>query len=978
MEIIRRLESSLLHGLNVPKPYSALSQQLADNNHPIFYNMFLSNRKVSKDQDIITQIFTRCTSEGSPQTSLELVGVEFRDAQPDEIYVACDSFVRTNEGMSNIVTLLEGFQFGEVKGRFAQCQDMMTGRLMLIALVYPNVLLTGYKRQGYKYVRVDTERVVTKYFARVINYKPVYIPYISILMALMIVLLLCYVYYSMFRERTLYEEYIYRLQRHFNRFCYNYVQGWFLPYLEYNEELLKEFAFPFVFKWYRTPQVEIITGYEPPFKILMVILFLVSTIIPIFQSETHSNDNVAVVLDLSIVEYLVSERVNTFSELETAKKRRLVMAIAQKQFSASIPLEIIRDSVDTFLDLVLKEDFDFSMYAIEAERYSDFKTLTVKEGIVILPEQVLFAEPFIEPLSVEYNGLVTYKRGNGITFQGGYLEFDEPFESQRESIYIKGPHPASAAVYYEVKSTSNIRAAFTRLTGSLPGDKPYRMNQSKLIYEVINGAKLDIQNARFTKAFRDTRPWGLSRSMCRRYNNDAHHKHFYSDVSEMFDMYCNTLRGAYENENLIRVLSQTRFEQTELYAHEEHLKQEERLMGFNNMLSTPSLFDGKLDYVTAKVKWEMAKYKKITRQFVSLGVNATLLYPEFSRLMKDIFATRVSMESLYGTVHVQFVKEATSSNMDAFANNIGNAISNRDAYLYFHSDDSHLSQIVCIDGKPYRLFLDMDISKCDLSHGPELFMLLFKLGESFGFDVNMMTLLFKQLQTPIKVQHPSNKEHFAMFEVEWMLLMSGSTLTTIVNNLATLLILFSVYRAVGEREFKSPDEVKDVIVCAAAEVGYLVTLDNFILTPLDTKVNDLEYQQQLTQITFLKHFIVPALDAGDGQFIAVKCLSTLIRSTGIYDNPSLDGYEQLQNVFKGYKNSHNCEFILSLYDKLFIEKDDQDVRHFDSFFLAARYKVDLAVLESGFDMLLTSKTPSLVFHPGLFAVLDKGYGLIQI
>lgn len=176
-------------------------------------------------------------------------------------------------------------------------------------------------------------------------------------------------------------------------------------------------------------------------------------------------------------------------------------------------------------------------------------------------------------------------------------------------------------------------------------------------------------------------------------------------------------------------------------------------------------------------------------------------------------------------------------------------------FLYF-SDDSCLA---IRDEKGDVQWFNLDISSCDASQGPALFDALKALmpTETTRHD---MSALVKQCKAILRVVSHSDKNNKIKLKPVEELLMSGSTLTTAINNLASLLIALSIVR-----EFK-PEPIGVVnqqMVDSAAKAGYLLT-----------GCTALEFFED---VQFLKHS--PVIDS-KGEWHPMLNLGVLYRASG--------------------------------------------------------------------------------------------------
>jgi len=176
-------------------------------------------------------------------------------------------------------------------------------------------------------------------------------------------------------------------------------------------------------------------------------------------------------------------------------------------------------------------------------------------------------------------------------------------------------------------------------------------------------------------------------------------------------------------------------------------------------------------------------------------------------------------------------------------------------FLYF-SDDSCLS---IRDEKGDVQWFNLDISSCDSSHSATLFRALCELMPTDSTQEDMKVLV-KQCQSVLRVVSNGDKELKILLKPKKPVLMSGSTLTTAINNLANLLIGLSIVKSY----VSAPVGVtNDTMVAAAARAGYVLT--------------GCEALETFHDVQFLKHS--PIEDA-KGEWHPMLNLGVLYRASG--------------------------------------------------------------------------------------------------
>jgi len=204
---------------------------------------------------------------------------------------------------------------------------------------------------------------------------------------------------------------------------------------------------------------------------------------------------------------------------------------------------------------------------------------------------------------------------------------------------------------------------------------------------------------------------------------------------------------------------------------------------------------------------EVAKPGKIPRLIGDLGVHASLQGFRLTSFMKKAMANNVIQHN-GGTIHFcptpdPFCLEEV---FDRLIDPPGRY------YFVLFSDDSCLAYRL---GSEVLRF-NVDISSCDASHTESLFMAMRAL-----FPVELQAevdLLIDQCRAPITVYDRNTRRRKVTLKPKAPRLYSGSTLTTIINNVANIIIAHSI----------SASEITcgGDIIKAAARTGYIVTCED--------------------------------------------------------------------------------------------------------------------------------------------------------
>lgn len=368
-------------------------------------------------------------------------------------------------------------------------------------------------------------------------------------------------------------------------------------------------------------------------------------------------------------------------------------------------------------------------------------------------------------------------------------------------------------------------------------------------------------------------------------------------------------------------------------------------------------------------KNEWAKHKKKPRAICDLGVAASLRGFRVTNYLKTAQdETKIELEG--GTF--VFCKSpdpfALKEHFDKLYNPPG-----RFYFLYF-SDDSCLSIRNPVTGKVD--YYNLDISSCDASHGPAIFEALEKIMPP-GWAKHDMKLLIDQCSLPLRIVSRADPRNKIYLKPTFPKLMSGSTITTAINNLANLMIGLSIvrsYEGFHPRNIENPS-----MVTAAAQAGYILTG----CTPLET----------FQDVQFLKHS--PVLDT-NGDWQPMLNLGVLLRASGTC-NGDLPGSGSLELRARAFQRGlllgaypyASCEVIdemraamgegpvtmTNVFDHKVTEGSDKFPHYrLDSEEIRRRYRLNDSEYA---DLLDFSRSDVFTFHnsPALSKILEKDYGL---
>jgi len=692
-------------------------------------------------------------------------------------------------------------------------------------------------------------------------------------------------------------------------------------------------------------------------------------------------------ISFSALNFCYRERLNTMKALGSSTAKQLALSTLQRQYLNVLTMQTILTTEQYFSSAAAGEFVTGKSEHMNGCVLVDIGSVpslfecpvaVVEVGKGWLDSTTI---PIFPP--VTDNGNLIFHKGEGMSVVDGVLTFEQEYE-RPIPIFFYGPHVASASVKYTVRSTVNASAAFSRMTNVRDNEAALRSNQDYSIMTLFgyDEEKLNPEIRLCCKRVKAFDTWGMKWS-----NYSSFHKRqqpgvkkALQDIKSMFWEYWALVCSVMDKVEYNRVKNVNLVDLSMDYADEPHIKRLPRLMCIAEMCSLPWLFDKPIKVVEGKVKWEWAKYLKVPRQFVSLGDKAILFYADLPRLFKQSMDKYIYV----GGGFIRFVKESSQETMDEFADHLyrfhsqqpsiygahsSDAGQRPDYYAYLHSDDSHFTFKTVYKGVPSIISVDADIKKCDLSHGPGLFALLLYVIVHAGFDFVHVSGLFLQLMTNVMIRHPNPKvSHFAIFKLNCIMLFTGSVLTTLVNNIACLLILMAFRVVTKDAIITDEDQLRLILSQAASLVGYEVSLDTITITVIGE-------EPDLTRMMFLKHFVAMSHRGP----VAAKCLSTLIRGIGISDD-ECETLPRMQEIVNGWCNHHDSLILTTIFESVGLTKTstyESCVTIYNESY-ELRYGVSTVDLLEGLRMLFETRQAVLVAHPALDAIQRVGYGLPRV
>lgn len=421
---------------------------------------------------------------------------------------------------------------------------------------------------------------------------------------------------------------------------------------------------------------------------------------------------------------------------------------------------------------------------------------------------------------------------------------------------------------------------------------------------------------------------------------------------------------------------------TDVYAHiaDPHTKRNLRIAGGQQLIDDGELAAGSwVPRQTVKVNVKRNEWAKIKKGAVSmprtvfdLGITSSLAGYRITKLLKQAMVAPISVEG-----H-EFEFCATPS-FETLTSVFGKLITppSKSYFVYF-SDDACWAY-ADKGGHVHRY--NVDISKCDISHTGALFDELLALTPPEGKE--NMTRLIEQLRSGVTVQSPEDKAiKFKLRPATGEpMLLSGSTLTTLVNNLANVLIGECLNRCADQGALGEKD-----LIAAVAQAGYVITLERC---------------DNIEQVQFLKHSPIMT-DTGD----YAPCINygVALRASG-FCNGDLPGrgdfntrarkfqHELLQGMFpyctsgfieamKGATHGHQSlgaradAQIAKLTQSKHADYTERPTTTFLDESHARRYGVTCAAMDSFVEICARMGPGDTVDHPVGRAILALDYGVV--
>jgi len=257
----------------------------------------------------------------------------------------------------------------------------------------------------------------------------------------------------------------------------------------------------------------------------------------------------------------------------------------------------------------------------------------------------------------------------------------------------------------------------------------------------------------------------------------------------------------------LRDLSDDLFERQK-FTHLPSAKRRIKLLALIDVINSSdySLF---VTHIRGKLKlYEKAKPGKNPRLIGDYTTPGSLLAGYLCEIAKSAFVGCHDSYSEYGFdvcgMYSEFVKSTDSVTLDR----VGNMLMTDNRNMHFHHSDDSLFKL---DGKLYEL----DISSCDSSNGQPIFDIVSWLFDDTQYK-DVIDRCIKQCSLCLKVRDPCNNLNSVKLRGIRPFEYSGSTLTTLLNEVASTLIGIQISY---DKSSNSCD-----VINSAMSVGYNVTL----------------------------------------------------------------------------------------------------------------------------------------------------------
>lgn len=224
--------------------------------------------------------------------------------------------------------------------------------------------------------------------------------------------------------------------------------------------------------------------------------------------------------------------------------------------------------------------------------------------------------------------------------------------------------------------------------------------------------------------------------------------------------------------------------------------------------------------VRIKVKCpEFAKHGKYPRTIGDFTTEGSLLGGFVTPILKAIFAEPMEID---GALFVFVEKPDEEVIAEIFRQHMS---THRNVYT-FHSDDNVVTLTWLDNGVIRRASFNLDISSCDISNAEKVFDFLLEIAKGDPLIYGIVSKLVEQCRQPCQVRNPYCPAEKFKLRASRAIEYSGSLLTTILNNCASLLISLRI-NYLFRRRTTLPADFGVFIAECAKSIGYIVTIDQW-------------------------------------------------------------------------------------------------------------------------------------------------------
>jgi hypothetical protein len=253
-----------------------------------------------------------------------------------------------------------------------------------------------------------------------------------------------------------------------------------------------------------------------------------------------------------------------------------------------------------------------------------------------------------------------------------------------------------------------------------------------------------------------------------------------------------------------------------------------------------------------KVKKEAGKVGKVPRVYGS-GGSACLVDKISPEICKKAFKEWIPISEFFNSTSLVMLKfceaQAPKDSDDMYREAQG--LLRDGTYFYIFSDDMFV-----VRKEGFRVELaECDISSCDSSNGPFVFGFAYYLLRAVGGH-DLATALIRQCTNNCRLRNPSEDTEFVLLQPETFFEYSGSVLTTLLNNIASLMIAMGYCQQLID----NPTTYLADLVAGASRNGWVITAST---------------KSSWHGVTFLKRSYT-----GSHSFL---CLGTIFRSLGVVE-----------------------------------------------------------------------------------------------